>query len=199
MIHNFKWAICSYIMAWTSYICWDDDVCLVLHQHFLVNVLLGVIHNCQPFSKVCKTHARGEGVNKSTILAYALLSVFFSCPRSSLLFYCCFACISFVRLNIKWNQTPMWYLFLTPIIFLSMARQTTLFGNVLPKQNRIYKNPTHTRQNPKQRNSAFIAVLHLKVTMRPSTWNKCSHPTVYITCSIYMSCMCIFYGHTSFI
>ena len=67
------------------------------------------------------------------------------------------------------------------------------------KTKRIYKNPTHTRQNPKQRNSAFIAVLHLKVTMRPSTWSKCSHPTVYITCSIYMSCMCIFYGHTSFI
>jgi hypothetical protein len=109
---------------------------------------LGVIHNCQLFSKVCKkhtfpdpptplkkctstifkcpelsitsvfdfalckTHASGEGVNKSTILVYAffLLSRFFSCPQSSVLFYCCFACISFVRLNIKRNQTPMWYL-----------------------------------------------------------------------------------------
>ena len=85
-------------------------------------------------------HARGEGVKKSTILAYTffLLSGFFSCPRSSVLFYCCFAWISFVCLNIKSNQTPMCYLILTPIIFLSMAQQTILFGNVLPKQNCIY-------------------------------------------------------------
>ena len=51
-------------------------------------------------------------MKKSTILAYAffLLSGFFSCPRSSVLFYCCFACISFVHLNIKRNQTLIIYL-----------------------------------------------------------------------------------------
>ena len=31
--------------------------------------------------------------------------------------------------------------------------------------------------DPKQRNSAFIAVLHIKVTMRPSTCSKCSQLT----------------------
>ena len=43
--------------------------------------------------------------------------------------------------------------------------------------NSTHKIPTRTRQNPKQRNSAFIAVLHLKVTVRPSTWSKRSQPT----------------------
>lgn len=33
---------------------------------------------------------------------------------------------------------------------------------------------TRTRQNPKQRNNTFIAVLHLKVTVRPSTRSNSS-------------------------
>ena len=37
-----------------------------------------------------------------------------------------------------------------------------------PQQHLIYS---------KQRNKAFIAVLHLKVTVRPSTWSKHSHLT----------------------
>ena len=123
------------------------------------------IHNCQPFSKVCKMHARGEGWKKSTILAYAffVFSGFFPCLRSSVLFYCCFACISFVRLNIKRNQTPMWYLILTPIISLSLTRQTTLFGNVLPKQNRIYNIFFQNRQTPIKKKSILrTQYLYLK-------------------------------------
>ena len=39
---------------------------------------------------------------------------------------------------------------------------------------------TCTTQNENQKNYAVIAVLHLKVTMRPSTWSKHSR---FIVCS----------------
>ena len=72
--------------------------------------------------QVCKTHARGRGggekIDNFNIGFFFTFRIFFLCPRSSVLFYCCFVCITFVRLNIKRIQTPMWYLILTPIIFL---------------------------------------------------------------------------------
>ena len=38
--------------------------------------------------------------------------------------------------------------------------------------------PIRTRQpKSKAKERVFIAVLHLKVTMRPSTWSKCSQPS----------------------
>ena len=104
---------------------------------FIEIIYTSIIVNHFPKCAKCMLGGRGEKINNFSI-RFFLFSGFFSCLRSSVLFYCCFACISFVRLNIKRNQTPMWYLILTPIISLSMARQTTLFGNVLPKQNRIY-------------------------------------------------------------
>ena len=64
--------ITSKLSTWFS----DSHNCLCVTNFIgkwkkTVGANLGVIHNCQPYSKVCKTHARGNGVKKSTILAYA--------------------------------------------------------------------------------------------------------------------------------